>query len=129
MKKPYIPKGKAAPFLALIEKDQTREYTSREAAEIMECDHRAVGQFLEHPMRHGLVFSRSNGRLRFWRGQPYREGQVRGEPETPNETRVRIGTLSTVQPRAGWVTSADDVRYQKVVPGWTPPKMVCVRGV
>lgn len=130
MKKPYIPKGKAALMVAEVEKDLMREFTSREAAGIMDCDVRAVGMTMEAAQRHGLIFSRSDGRNRFWRGQPYREGRVRYQPESPNETRVRTGCLNTVQPRAGWTTrSEDDVRFQKVVPGWTPPKMVCVRGV
>jgi hypothetical protein len=127
-KTPYVPKGKAAVMVAEVEKDLTREFTSREASQIMQCDIRAVGASLEYATRNGLIFRRSNGKHCWWRGQPYRDSQVRGQPESPNETRVRIGTLSSVQPRAGWVTSADDVRYQKVVPGWTPPKMVCVRG-
>jgi hypothetical protein len=127
VKKPYIPTGKAALMIAEVDKDLTREFTSREASKIMDCDIRAVGASLEYATRNGLIFRRSDGRNCWWRGQPYRESQVRGQPESKNETRVRIGTLGSVQPRPGWVTSADDVRCQKVVPGWVPPKMVCVR--
>lgn len=127
MKKPYTPKGKTSLLIAEMEKDLMREFTSREASQIMGCDLRAVGAFLEYSMRHGLVFRRSDGRTAFYRGAPYREGQERGEKETPNQTKVRNGYINCVQPVAGWVTSADDVRCQKVVPGWTPPKMVCTR--
>lgn len=129
MKKPYVPKGKAALFVAEAEKDLMREYSSREVSEVLGCDVRAVAKMLEYAARNGLIFSRSNGKNRYWRGHPYREGQIRYQPETANETNVRNGYLNCVQPRDGWVTSRDDVRYQKVVPGWTPPKMVCVRGV
>lgn len=129
MKKPYAPKGKAALMVAEVEKDLMREFTSREASKIMDCDLRAVSVTLEYALRNGQIFTRSDGKKRYWRGQPYREGQVRYQAETPNESRVRAGYLNTVQPRAGWVTSEEDVRYQKVVPGWAPPKMVCVRGV
>lgn len=125
--KPYTPKGKAALFVAEAEKDLMREYTSRQVSEVICCDVRAVSKMLEYAARNGLIFSRSNGRNRYWRGHPYREGQVRCQPESANQTHIRNGNLNCIQPRADWMTSRDDVRCQKVVPGWTPPKMVCVR--
>lgn len=127
MKKPYAATGKAALFIAEAEKDLMREYSSREVAQIIGSDIRAVAKMLEAAARNGLIFTRSDGRNRYWRGQPYRESQVRYQPETPNETNVRNGYINCVKPVAGWVTSADDVRCQKVVPGWKPPKMVCSR--
>lgn len=126
--KPYVPSGRVVVFLEMVERDLMREFTSHEAAGIMGCDPRAVGAFLEHSMRAGLVFFRSTGRKRFWRGQPYREGHVRGQSESANERRVRSGMLNAVQPRDGWVTSADDIRVPKVVAGWKPPAMVPPRG-
>lgn len=126
--KPYAPTGRVVVFLELVERDLMREFTSREVAEVMECDHRAVGAFLEYSMRAGLIFRRSTGRKCYWRGNPYREGHVRGQSESANERRVRSGMLNAVQPRDGWVTSAEDIRVPKVVAGWKPPVMVPPRG-
>jgi hypothetical protein len=97
-------------------------------AAIVGCDIGAVGAFLEHSQRAGLIFSRTDGRKRVWRGQPYREGHVRGQSESANERRLRSGMLNAMQPVDGWTTSAEDIRVPKVVAGWKPPVMVPPRG-
>lgn len=120
MAKPYSPKGKALLLLQAIESEPHREFTSAEAAAIMQCDRRAVAAQLEYPRRHGLLFLRKQGHALFLRGKPY------SEQEGGNYCTRR--TMQEPKAPRGWTPSPDDLRIPRVVPGWRPPVMVPPRG-
>jgi hypothetical protein len=117
--KEYNPtKGKIVPLLALMKEDPMREFSVAEAAEVMRCSTKSVSPLAAWACKSGVMFRRTVERRLFLRGSPYPEAEqkvmARKHPE-----RVVI--------RDGWATDPDDPRIGKVVPGWTPPKMVCVR--
>lgn len=126
MTKPYTPRGAIVPFLQAIEADPLREFTSRQAAEIMDCDYRAVASTLEYARRARLVFIRKErGALRI-RGTPYRDQEAQDMARAATDKAMRLSGRKNGG--VGWATRPDDPRIPMVVPGWTPPQMVAPRG-
>jgi hypothetical protein len=128
-KKPYVPHGKMIPLLAALEAEPEREFTGYEAAEIIGGDVRQVSSFVFYAERAGRVFKRivKQGRLRYLllRATPFPDAQ----PVRPSEDIARQGWKEGRAVRSeGWTTDPDDIRIGKVVPGWKPPVMRCVRG-
>lgn len=114
----YTPHGRMIPLLAAMEAEPDRTFTGAEAAQIMDCDVRTVTAYVFYAARAGRVFKRVEGkgnkRKLFLRATPF---------EAP---AVPVHTMRA-KPLRDWITTDEDVRVPKVVPGWTPPKMVCTR--
>lgn len=102
-RKPYAPHGKIVALLAAMQAEPTREFTSREAAAIMDTDLRTIHACTKHAVAHGLIFRRCIGRrLMLLRATPF--------------------PTAGAQLQDVWVA-----RTPQVVPGWKPPTMRCAR--
>jgi hypothetical protein len=126
MTTPYTPKGKVVLLLQAIENDRHREFNSKEAGKIMDCDKRGVGASIEYARRAGLLFCRTVRGAMYIRGIPY--------PDQAEQDAVREGTDKAMRSRgrtkaAPWTPDPDDLRIPKVVPGWKPPVMTPPRAV
>lgn len=120
----YEPKGKVAAFLRVVEADLSREFTSREVAQIVGCDPRAVTAMLDYTVKASLIFRRWVGKSAIWRGQPYNPDEVRREREAKEPRQARNPMKMAGQKGKGWQPEPGDPRIPRVVQGWTPPKMV-----
>ena len=119
MTKPYKPKGVVVKLLSAMRAEPEREFTAVECAEIMSCTPRAVGAFVEYSLKFGLISKRKENRKCFFRASPYTE-----EPAA----RLRAPTNPLkLKPPGKWEPNPNDPRITRVVPGWKPPVMRCVR--
>jgi hypothetical protein len=119
----YKPKGKIIPLLEAIEADRLRVFSVAEAAALMKVPRCAVMAMVAYAIRAGLIFRGKDvaGRA-VLRGTAFPAGQAAVLPPF---------TEAICKPRRkapGWRPDEDDVRIARVVPGWTPPKMVPPRG-
>jgi hypothetical protein len=115
----YKPKGAIVPFLAAVATDPHGVWTATEAAQVMQIQVRKVSATLKYAVGHGVLYrSEMQGRV-VYRGVPF-DASAAKTLVTPKPRRVQrqIGA---------WAPRADEIRIPQVVPGWLPPKMVCVR--
>lgn len=125
MKKESGPKGKIVKLLLAVESDRWREFDSKEAAEIMGCDIRAVSTSLEAARKAGYLFVRKErGTLRI-RGTAYQDQAAQDVQRSGTDRAIRSAKSGRVP---AWATPADDPRIPKVVAGWCPPVMTPPRG-
>jgi hypothetical protein len=117
----YQPRGPVLLLLTAMRKEPDREYTAKECAEIMGCEPRAVGATTDYACRAEMIHRRKDGRRLVFRASPY----LAGEMFRPNSKVSPLRVVS--KPPPVWTPDADDPRITKVVPGWKPPVMVCVR--
>jgi hypothetical protein len=117
----YQPRGVVLRLLAALRNEPEREFTAKECAEIMDCEPRAVGPFTDYARKHEMIYRRKEGRKCLFRASPY----LAGEMFRPNSKVSPLRVVS--KPPPVWTPDADDPRIAKVVPGWKPPVMVCVR--
>jgi hypothetical protein len=118
MKKPYEPRGKIVPLINLAKADPDRIIFTDEACRI--CGERSnkLGGSLTYALRAEVIFrGKINGKTAY-RGRPF-DAHAMPPPPLP----VKLGRRKGGE----WQPDPDDLRIPKVVPGWTPPKMVCVR--
>lgn len=118
-RKPYQARGVAAKFLLAVAADPTRIWTSAEACEVMGIAVRRLYATMAYPVHHQLVYQARRGGRLVLSGVPF-EAEQMVAPVVKEYTPRR-------QTAVGWLTTEDDPRVPKVVPGWTPPKMVCAR--
>lgn len=118
--KHYQPKGTILPFLAAVSDDPYRVFSVPDAARIMDIPTRAVTATLAYAIKNGVIYrGKDSGGCVLYRGSPF-SGQA---PVAKPASAAKPRKLSA----SGWPTTADDIRVPRVVPGWTPPKMVCAR--
>jgi hypothetical protein len=110
VKEIYEPGGKAAALLRAMREDPKRAFSFPEAAEIMGGHAKNVGAATLKCVKSGLIHRH------VWDGRVYlsADADARMPERKPTTT-------------ASWVPDPDDPRISKVVPGWKPPQMVCVR--
>jgi hypothetical protein len=122
----YRPKGAVVLLLAAMRKQPEREFTAAECADIMGCVPRAVGAMTEYSTRFGLISRRKDGRQVLFRAMAYTEDEL--EDKRRAKLRTPVDPLkSKGKPPGPWVPDQDDPRITRVVPGWKPPVMRCVR--
>lgn len=123
--KEYAPKGRVLAILPMFAAEPNRVFKSDEISKILGCDLKGVSATLEHPIKNGLVYRMKfpGHRAIHFKGSPF-DGQ---EVKVRERTRARGKRDYAVKLQDGWLTSMDDPRVPKVIPNWTPPKMVCVR--
>lgn len=114
----YEPRGRMAIWLEHVKADPARVWTAAEAAEVMGMHSGKIGGTALYAIEAGVLFAMKKDRRIYFSGRPFRDGmpynrQTRSEPEPP-------------APIPKW-NPEDDPRIPRVIPGWTPPKMVCVR--
>jgi hypothetical protein len=118
MTKPYEPKGTARKLIDAIATDPARVWTTTEACEVMGIHVRKLYATLQNSVKYGLIYQAKRGGRLVISGQPFSAAQL-------------IAPVAKYVPRAhvagGWQTDPNDPRIGKVVQGWTPPRMVCVR--
>lgn len=119
MTKPYTPRGYIVPLIQAAKADPQRIFTVSEAVKLMGVKSRKVGGSLTYALRAGMIFRGKVNGLTAYKGSPFADG---GMPPPPVPQKI-----ARIKPASGWETDPDDPRVPKVVPGWTPPKMVCVR--
>jgi hypothetical protein len=110
--KQWVPTGAIVPFMEAVAANPTRQWSYPEIARVMGIPSRRVSATVLHVVERGLLF----------RGGSHRETLLSGVP-FPEPAPLRKSS-DRPQIAEGWVTSQDDIRVQKVVPGWTPPKMI-----
>lgn len=119
MTKPYIPRGKIVPFIEAVKANPERVWTISQIADVMGLHSRKVGGSLVYAERNGVVFrAKREGRL-VYSGRPLPDGEP---PPVPKKKLARRPGCDA------WLTTPEDIRVPKVVPGWTPPVMVAPRG-
>lgn len=116
----YKPRGRVLAMLAAIEAEPARVFTAAECAQIMDCDQRTVGAYMVYAVRSGRVCKTKVGRQANYSG-------LRPENAPPLPKRGRQQCNPKIVASTSWMTDPDDPRIGKVVPGWKPPQMVCVR--
>jgi hypothetical protein len=115
--KPYEPKGRMADLVSALEAEPGRTFTSQEAAQIMGCELVAVSSAVFYAVRAGRIFKKAQSRrLLLLRATPF-----------PGESSQANRPINVRKEADGWATDPDDPRIGKVVLGWKPPQMVCVR--
>jgi hypothetical protein len=119
MTKPYKPKGVVLNLLSAMRAEPEREFTATECAEIMGCIPRAVGAFVEYSLKFGLIAKRKENRKCFFRAAPYTDEAVPKLRTPTNQLKLR--------PPGPWTPDLDDPRIPRMVEGWKPPVMRCVR--
>jgi hypothetical protein len=117
----YQPRGNVIKLLAALRNEPEREFSAKECGAIMDCEPRAVGPFTEYARKAEMIYRRMDGRRSMFRASPYLTGEL-FRPDT------KVSPLRVVsKPPAAWSPDPDDPRIAKVVPGWKPPVMRCVR--
>lgn len=110
----YSPRGRAALCIqAMRNQPKKREWTVAEIAAAAGVDPKLVGDTLDYPTRHGIVFrigARSTLRYSL---KPLEPARVRD----PHPKAVQVQW----EPREDWRNW-----HHRAVP-WTPPTMACVR--
>lgn len=117
-KKQYQPKGRMVILAAAIRAEPTRIWTSRELADVMGISVRKVGGYVTYALGNAVLFRKKEGRFITYSGTPF-PGQ---EPAPALKKR----SYAKYKPASQW-TPEGDIRIPRVVPGWRPPQMVCVR--
>lgn len=114
----YEPGGRMKLWLAAMRAEPERVWTPAEAAAVMGIPNKKVGGYAEYAILHGFIFQSKKGR-----GCLYALHRFEGflpPPKGIPQGRRKARAVPKWEP-------GDDIRIPKVVPGWTPPKMVCVR--
>jgi hypothetical protein len=120
VKEIYEPRGACAVLLKVMQASPHRVWSVPEAAEIMDVSRKSVPSTVANALRAGLMF----------RGKTSSGSMAIGLKPFSDPVRVPEKTskeISRAKPADGWLTTPDHPRIGKVVPGWVPPKMVCVR--
>jgi hypothetical protein len=119
----YEPRGgRVVVLLDRMYAEPKRIFTSKECAQIMGCANAAVSPTLLYAIKARRVFKRNTGKR-----CEYSATEMAGSVVLP-PAKKRTKHPEKAQPLAvGWATSPDDPRIGRLVPGWMPPKMVCVR--
>lgn len=122
MKFPYEPKGRAAVLLDEMRKDRARRWTYAEVAKLLDIQPKAVGATVQNSVRAGLIYAGYTEEARMALSvEPFPE-HLRQKPKPMGKVRDQAR-----KPPKEWTPDPTDPRIMRVVPGWTPPKMVCVR--
>lgn len=117
---PYTPRGKIIPLLKLMREDPMREWTAKDVVAVIGGKPQGASPMLEYAVKAEVIHRSKNADgLMVFRAQPYRASE-----QVPAEKRLRMPKVNIVN---GWATSCDDPRIPRVVPGWVPPRMACVR--
>lgn len=115
--KDYEPGGKMKLWLAAMRAEPERIWTSEEAAKALKTSINHVHGYSDYAVAKGVIF-RTKRRNRVVYGlQPF--------PDV--EQTQPVPRLKKRAAKGEWRPNPDDLRIPKVVPGWVPPKMVCVR--
>jgi hypothetical protein len=126
-----LPAAGMIPLLAALEAEPDRTFTSSDAMAIMGVeDVRTVSSFVFYAHRAGRVYKRvigtGNKRQLQIRATPFPDGdpgRVKPSQDKSRQTWKEGGTQAAPK----WATDPDDPRIGKVVEGWKPPVMRCVR--
>jgi hypothetical protein len=123
----YQPRGAVVRLINAMRAEPEREFTAKECADIMDCAPNGVSPMTLYARADGII-----GRIKGEHGFVYRFGQY-----TEEELGERLANRKAEKPRnplklkeappPPWTPDPDDPRISKVVPGWKPPVMVCVR--
>jgi hypothetical protein len=113
---PYRPKGKIIPLLQAMAREPDRVWSIPEAARVMSTSTKSVMATCGYALKAGIMYRTVRLGMVVLSSRPF-------DPCTMKEPSARTLTL----PASNWMTRDDDPRIPRVVPGWTPPKMVCVR--
>lgn len=114
--KQYTPRGKVTLLLQAMAEDPGRIWSIPEAAEIMECGRTGVLAMVKTALLDGAMYRGKRGGYAVLSPRPFRPtgmGQAERRPITP-------------QAIPKW-NPQEDARIPRVIPGWAPPRMVCVR--
>jgi hypothetical protein len=124
----YEPRGLVRKLLNAMSEQPGREFPAVECAEIIGCDPRAVSAMTEYARREGLMSRRKVGVKFLYRAAAYAAEELRDKlANRPPPPKSRNPLKVVSKPPPPWVPDPDDPRISKVVPGWKPPVMVCVR--
>lgn len=116
--KPYTPKGIVVPFIEAASAEPSRIWSYPEAAEVMGIIVKKVSATVATAVEAGLLF----------KGRRLGATVLSAKPFENIAPPPRNRHLHLVKMADSWMTTMDDPRVPKVVAGWVPPKMVCVRG-
>jgi len=123
--KVYTPKGKIIPFLKEMDRDPERVWTLPEAAVILCIASNGVVPMVTYALRAKRMFRGLNAAGKtILSGRPF-PGQSLPVPAPRHNERQRVKKAHLAE---NWVTTHEDIRVPKVIPGWRPPAMVPPRG-
>jgi hypothetical protein len=123
----YKPRGAVVRLITAMRNEPEREFTSRECANIMDCESRAVSPMTVYAMADGIIDRRKVGATFVYRLKPYTKEELGERLANRKAEKPRNPLKLKEAPPPPWVPDPDDPRISKVVPGWKPPVMVCVR--
>lgn len=115
--KPYTPKGVVVPFIEAAKAEPHRIWSYPEAAELMGTIQKKVSATVATAVEAGLLFKGRRLGATVLSASPFEN-----VPAPPRNRHLHLIKIAD-----SWTTSMDDPRVPKVVAGWVPPKMVCVR--
>jgi len=117
----YEPRGVIVPFIKAVHADPERMWTVAEACRVMGVKSNKVGGSLTYALRNQILYRQKRDGQTVYRGCPFPEGNL--DPPAVKTTVVR--RIKTTD--GEWLTTGDDPRVPKVIPGWKPPQMVASR--
>lgn len=121
----YIARGKIVPFIEAAQAEPTRVWTCAEAARLIGLKSNKLGGSLIYAIRGGIIHRGKRGGQIVYSATPLPDIAL----PPPKVQTYRDRHPERFVPGKAWATDTDDVRVPKVVPGWKPPQMVCVRDV
>lgn len=124
MTKPYAPRGKILPLLAVMKAEPERTFTLPEAGEVMGIHQHKVIAMVTYALRAEIMFRAKNEKGRW----VLKGSQFTGLNEPAPAPIQNLGRTLSKHRDNPWRTTEDDIRVPKVVPGWRPPQMVAPRG-
>lgn len=116
----YTPRGVVVALLDALEAEPTRVFTSAECAAILGCELRTVGAYVDYALRAERIF-----KVKIGRNVQYSATRMRDAVEPRKRGRRQVAPKIVTS--TSWTTDQDDPRIGKVVDGWKPPVMRCVR--
>lgn len=119
--KAYEPSGMVRLLLEAVKDEPSRIFTVSEAAKVMGISSVRVYGSIAYAVRAGVLHRGTKGGVLVLSGSPLAE-------ELPLPKQQQDKNLHRKPVAAGWATDPSDPRIGKVIPGWVPPQMVCVRG-
>jgi hypothetical protein len=111
--RPYTPTGVITPLMEAVKDEPTRLWNYQQAAEVMGITASRVSATTLKAVEAGLLFRGPRDGVTHLSGQPFKTSKGL--------------KITNIRMRDDWTTTMEDVRVPKVVAGWVPPRMVCVR--